>query len=191
MLGQDGKNIDVLKKRARAKYFTNSYLHRLIALDSGLVKSYNQTLACASILTQDGDKVTGHYCNQRWCTVCNRIRIARMIEGYGAELHELEEPYFITLTVPNCTKDALKATIEQMNAAFQKIVDVLKKRKVKLRALRKLEVTYNPQENTYHPHFHMIMECFDGFIELTLKKQRPLCQIEFIGRAPHCSIYKK
>ena len=184
MQEQESKNIDLLKKRARAKYFTNSYLHRLIGLESGLQKSYLQTLACASILTQDGDKITGHYCNQRWCTVCNRIRIAKMIEGYGAELHQLNEPYFVTLTVPNCTKDALKATIEQMNASFQKIVDVLKKRKIKLRALRKLEVTYNADTNTYHPHFHIILEFFEGFVELTIKRQSVLCQIGFIGRAP-------
>ena len=156
-------NTELLKKRARAKFFTHSYIYKLINLDTDMKKSYFQTVDCAGILTQKDATFTAQYCNQRWCTVCNRIRIAKFVNAYGTQLKELLDPYFITLTVPNCTKENLQATLLKMNKDFQKIVDVLKKRGVKLHGIRKTEITYNHASDSYHPHFHLIVENFDGF----------------------------
>jgi len=154
-----------LSKRARAKYFTGSYLHRLVDLDSEMQKSYKQTFVCASVLTQKGNTVTAQYCNQRWCTVCNRIRTGKLINSYHSEIEEFINPHFITLTVPNCTKSALKQTIAGMDKNFTKLVDVLKKRKIRLNAIRKIEVTYNSTLDSYHPHYHMIVDTWRGFFE--------------------------
>lgn len=157
---QPPQNIELLKKRARAKYFTHSYIFKLINLNTEMKKSYYQTVDCASIITQADDKLTARYCNQRWCTVCNRIRIAKFINSYGDQLKQFVDPYFITLTVPNSTKENLKSTLETMDKNFNKIVDRLKKQNIKIKAIRKTECTLNATTNTYHPHFHLIVENF-------------------------------
>ncbi len=159
------KQIDseLLKKRARAKYFTHGYIFKLINLHTSMEKSYFSTVSCASILQQEDRKITSKYCNQRFCTVCNRIRIAKFVNAYSAELSEFFEPHFVTLTVPNCSGKNLKHTISKMDTDFKKMYDILRKRKINFKAIRKLEVTYNHETDTYHPHFHLIVENFPGF----------------------------
>lgn len=64
---------------------------------------------------------------------------------------------FLTLTVKNCYGEDLKDTLDLMTGSFNKLT----RRKVFKDAVngyfRSLEVTYNEEENTYHPHFHLIL----------------------------------
>lgn len=64
---------------------------------------------------------------------------------------------FLTLTVKNCDGDELKDTLEHMTKSFNR----LNQRKAFKQAVkgyfRALEVTYNRENETYHPHFHMIL----------------------------------
>lgn len=64
---------------------------------------------------------------------------------------------FLTLTAPNVTGDLLKDEIDKFNYSFKKLM--LKKEIVALNKgyVRKLEVTYNQKDNTYHPHFHVVI----------------------------------
>ena len=71
-----------LVKRAKAKFLTNGLSFPLIDLNSPLKKSYWLTWHCTSVLLQEGQKITSRYCNNRWCIVCNRIRTAKLINGY-------------------------------------------------------------------------------------------------------------
>lgn len=151
-----------LKKRAKAKFFTNSYTMALASLKSGLQKSYNNTVyGCSTYLEQKGNKITGHYCNNRWCVVCNRIRTAKLINGYGRILTDLPDKQFVSLTVPNVNATELRATIKEMTYTFQLITKAFRKQGVYVIGLRKLECTYNPITRLYHPHFHFIIKGVD------------------------------
>lgn len=148
-----------LEKRARAKYITNAVASPLSELRSPLQKSYSASIMCSATLTEARGKITGLYCGQRWCLVCARIRTSRLIAGYLPALAEIEEKYFVTLTVPNCTGKALKVTIREMlDAATLIRRSITRTHKIKYSCLRKIECTYNAQEGTYHPHFHLIVE---------------------------------
>ena len=148
-----------LQKRARSKAFTLSYLFDLINLDSKLLSSYWQTFYCSGLIKQEGDRLISSYCNQRWCLTCNRIRTAKMINGYKAEIEKLEDAQFLTLTFPNVKAKDLKTSIQEMSRNLQKVRRNLKKtHKHTLRALRKYECTYNAKDNTYNPHYHLIIE---------------------------------
>lgn len=151
-------------KRARVKYLTNALSLRLASLDdTPLRKSYWNTFYCSSILHKKGDQLTSKYCKNRWCLVCSRIRTAQLIKQYLPLLREWPDKQFVTLTVPNCSGDALLATIDAMKAVFNRIRELLKKqhqrghRAAPLVALRKLECTFNPRRRDYHPHFHLIV----------------------------------
>jgi plasmid rolling circle replication initiator protein Rep len=162
------------QKRARAKAFTNSYLFDLIDLKSPLVKSYWNTYHCSRTILQEDRKFTAKYCNNRWCLTCNRIRTAKMINGYSSSIEQFDNPQFVTLTIPNVKAKDLRIAIEEMNVALMHIRRNLKKTyKINLKALRKYESTYNLRTNTFHPHFHLIVEgkdTSDLLVDLWLKQ---------------------
>lgn len=98
---------------------------------------------------------------------------------------EEQEFIFLTLTAPNVQGIDLKSEIDQFNHAFKKLFDRRNVKKVVNGYVRKLEVTYNqerfitkemykrakdyyekrglkegdnnPNYDTYHPHFHVIL----------------------------------
>lgn len=147
------------QKRARAKIFTNLTTYKMVDLKSPLVKSYWSTFKCNRELTQEGGKVTAWYCNQRWCMVCNRIRTAKLMTGYLTPLAQLNDPQFVTLTIPNVTGYKLRESIDQMIHSIQRITKNMDKTySTKLVALRKLECTFNYRKTNYHPHFHLVVE---------------------------------
>ncbi len=151
-------SVQTLRKRAKAKFFTNSYVKPLASLRSPLQKSYNNTIyGCSNLLVQTDKKITSHYCNNRWCIVCNRIRTAKLINGYKKPLSELNNKYFVTLTVPNVLRENLRNTIKDMIKNFRCIYKSLFKMTVKIKGIRKLECTYNEIRNDFHPHFHLIV----------------------------------
>lgn len=124
--------------------------------------------------------------DNRFCPNCRKFSLASAIHNFSptfkAMLHEGYKPYLLTLTVPNCTAEELKATIERMNKSFRKLFQALNieigqgrhgfsERLIELSgALKVLEITYNPITNTFHPHFHCIVFSLDYDQQLFEKK---------------------
>jgi hypothetical protein len=157
----------VFLKRAKVKFTQQKLLRALVKLGSPLAKKYDATLFCSSVLEQDGNNLKSRFCNNRWCNICNRIRTAKLIKGYGAAIESMIDPRFVTLTVPNVPADELRAEIRRMISEFRKIQELRRKHKKPLiRGIRKLEVTYNPDLQNFHPHFHFIVEGEDAADEL-------------------------
>ncbi|MBA7580151.1 hypothetical protein ES708_22042 [subsurface metagenome] len=154
------KPLKTLTRRAKAKFLTNGIIFPLIDLNSPLKNSYWRTWHCTNVLLQEGHKITSRYCNNRWCIVCNRIRTAKMIEKYyPVIMKEIQDMQFVTLTFPNVKGKDLQQAISDMILNFQRIKDKIRNRdQVKIKGIRKLEVTYNPDSNNYNPHFHSLME---------------------------------
>jgi hypothetical protein len=149
----------VFLKRAKVKFTQQKLLRALIKIGSPLAKKYDDTLLCSSVLEQDGNKLRSRFCNNRWCNICNRIRTAKLIKGYGSAIDSMIDPRFVTLTVPNVPAAELRAEIRRMLSEFRKIQELRRKQKKPLiRGIRKLEVTYNPDLQNYHPHFHIIVD---------------------------------
>lgn len=147
-----------LTKRQIAKAITLGQLYPLIDLNSPLKKSYWRTYHCNRIIVQDGFKYTTEYCNGRWCTVCNRIRMAKMINGYSVPLLKIHDLQFVTLTAPNVKGSDLKNEIATMYKKWRGINQNMRKTyKMNIQGLRKLECTYNPKTDTYNPHFHFLI----------------------------------
>jgi plasmid rolling circle replication initiator protein Rep len=149
---------DTLLKRARAKALTDIMAGKLKMLDSPLQKAYTNTLFCSSELVQVGNMIKSKYCKNRWCVVCNRIRTANLINGYMPALKKIEDKFFVTLTVPNVPGVELKRTIKLMLHNFKNLRKDFHRRKTKITGLRKLECTYNPARDDFHPHFHLIVQ---------------------------------
>jgi len=157
-----------LIKKARAKFMTRGLVIALAGLKGDLTKSYWNTYHCNSILHQVGKKLSSLYCNNRWCAVCNRVRTAKLINGYLPQIKQMKEKYFVTLTIPNVPESQLSFFINDMTKVFAYITDHCFRRieKQKFVGLRKLECTYNEERNDYHPHFHVL--CFSEYQAQTL-----------------------
>lgn len=147
-----------LVKRARVKYLTTAIVLRLVDLDSSLRKNYWNTFHCSSVLSSsENGKIVGRFCKNRWCLVCNRIRTAELVNKYHAILSQWEDKHFVTLTVPNVSAELLSETIDIMQFQFLKVRKLASRRKIFFVGLRKLECTYNPARNDYHPHYHVVV----------------------------------
>jgi hypothetical protein len=158
-----------LKKRARRKYLGSHLALKLVDAAKGneegdRAKSYWGTFHCASVLhVSESGKVSGKYCKQRWCPVCNAIRTAKLINQYKPHFQDWEDPQFVTLTIPNVCQGDLRDSIEAMQTNFRKVKDSLNRTakrngRTKLKGVRKLECTFNLVRNDYHPHYHFLIE---------------------------------
>lgn len=150
--------IKTLAKRAGAKWLQRALILQLIELNSPLKKSYWNTWHCSNILLQEGKKIITKYCNNRWCPVCNRIRTAKLINGYLPEFKKMVDPRYVTLTFPNVSGPELRGAFLRMVQEFNRIRKVLVYQGIKINAIRKLECTHNELNDTYHPHYHLILE---------------------------------
>lgn len=152
--------LEGLKKRAKNQYFSKKLAQKLSWLgdESPLYKAYKRTLFdCGSIILQEGNKTKSGYCNARWCNTCNRMRTAKLINGYKSPLESFQDPYFVTLTFPNVNGSELSQSIKKM---IQNAVLIIKSRRknTAINGIRKIECTYNEERDDYHPHFHFIID---------------------------------
>jgi diadenosine tetraphosphate (Ap4A) HIT family hydrolase len=155
-----------LTRKAHGKTITQNYIYKLLAGNplSPLRNSYLNSLSCQSRLIQVNGRICTTYCNYRWCSNCNRIRTAKLINNYSDELRIFIEPQFVTLTPPNCHAEELRKTIKKMQEQLKLIFRDAKERKgFKIKAFRKIEVTVNMSrkkagETEMHPHFHLIVQ---------------------------------
>ena len=159
-----------LFSKARKKMFSTYLAPALVdaARESGsptMLKSYWNTYHCNSNLTlgSDGKIYGGRYCGNRWCYQCNSMRTAKLIQDYEPIIKTWTDKWFITLTRPNVEAGELKKEIEYLLNTWKKIQATFKKQyqreqREKLVGFRKLECTYNPKSNTFHPHFHGIIK---------------------------------
>lgn len=149
----------VLARRANSKAVTEKLSWALCNRpQSPLFKAYQNTAACTSYIVEEDGRYKSKYCHNRWCLVCNRIKTAKYINEYTPIIDSFSNKRFLTLTTPNVPANQLKNTIELMNKQWYQIRDQHRKAGQKLKGVRKLEVTYNPERNDYHPHYHIVIE---------------------------------
>lgn len=159
-----------LLKRARRKYFTGGLVKGLVAASeksnkSVLTQAYWKTWHCSSNLTKyENGNISGKFCKRRWCMVCNAIRTAKSIIKYRPIIDEWGDAHFITLTQEVVTAADLPHQLNTMHNILKSIQENVKRQNqrgkcdYKLTGIRKLECTYRPNTDKYHPHFHLIVE---------------------------------
>lgn len=101
-----------------------------------------------------------NFCKCRLCPICMKRR-SKKIYGQTSKVMDVAskkyEFLFLTLTVKNCEGEDLKATLDMMFQAWTKLFRRKQVRQAIKGWFRGLEVTHNEEEDTYHPHFHVIL----------------------------------
>ena len=104
-----------------------------------------------------------YFCHVRLCPMCNWRRSLKIFHEVSRVMDEAQrrrpnlKPLFLTLTVRNCGADELDGTIKHMMESWRKLVNHRSFMGITEGWLRVLEVSYNEAEDTYHPHFHVIL----------------------------------
>lgn len=149
------------QKIAGKKYATYSIVSQLAQLNTPLKKQYINTLNCTSQIVERNGTYKTKLCRNRCCSYCNNVKTANLINGYEKEINiqiDNKKAFFVTLTRKNVSAENLRFTIQEMHKNFSNITRVLnEKRNWKISGIRSVEVTYNENCNTYHPHLHIII----------------------------------
>jgi len=104
-----------------------------------------------------------NFCRLRDCVMCQwrrSLKLSHQVHRLGCghlEKHKSDIPLFLTLTVPNCTAENFNKTLSLMYGAFSNMFRKVKIKRAVRSWFRGLEITYNEESDTYHPHFHVLL----------------------------------
>ena len=124
-----------------------------------------------------------HFCEKRDCVMCQWRRSLvmsyqlRQLGHAHLQQYKTDVPCLLTLTVPNCLREKLSSCLDMMSISFRKKLMLKVEVKKAVRSwFRALEVTYNKEQDTYHPHFHVLLmlpkHYFDSSRDLYIPQSR-------------------
>lgn len=149
----------------------------VVSADDPLVRGLEQTLTCRhrvavnttgsplkSMQRAPGDvparevAFTG-CCRQRWCAFCwgvrsseIRARLLRIVDKWPKS-----DVWFVTLTEPNVPGDRLRETMGRMTKRLRACVLAIRRAGVDVAMVRRNEVTYSGERDSFHPHLHLLV----------------------------------
>lgn len=103
-----------------------------------------------------------NFCRVRMCPMCSWRRSLLVAHQIKLVAHEAVQRkkmrwLFLTLTIKNCSGDELQETINHLMDSYQRFTQRKLFKKVVIGWFRAFEVTRNILDNTYHPHFHILL----------------------------------
>ena len=132
-------------------------------------KKANKIDNCASTLVFKMDLDSGkrklasaNFCHDRFCPECSRRRsrimyhnLKKVLTVAGTEYKQ--EFVHFTLSLKNCKKEELGKAISEL---FHGFITMMKREQFEFSIngwYRNLEITYNEEDDTFHPHIHIIL----------------------------------
>lgn len=101
-----------------------------------------------------------NFCRERLCAM-QRTRqifaqVSQVMDAIDQERPELT-PVFLTLTVRNCKAGELGVMLDTIFQGWRRLMNNDRMKRLIPGWFRALEITYNEDTDTYHPHIHAIM----------------------------------
>lgn len=162
----------IAEKPPLVKWSEKKIRNQMVAnrmISAGFVKRGRAMLECGTILQQKTCPDCGksfissaNLCRDRMCPTCQwRLSLQRFAEmcntlAYIGDLEQYEAG-FLTLTVRNCEPKKLKETLSVMSKAWHRMLCTVRKQLNIIGWARSVEITYNAEANTFHPHYHVIL----------------------------------
>lgn len=103
-----------------------------------------------------------NFCRVRLCPMCawrRSLLIAHQIKAVAHEAVKRQSMrwLFLTLTIRNCSGDDLSDTISHLMKSWQRLSQRKAFSDVVVGWFRSLEITRNLLDDTYHPHYHVLL----------------------------------
>ncbi len=178
------RSLDLVKRITNARFFSRG-VYRLYCdlaaqdhaeqTSAGLRARGERVLNCATDvrLTEDGHFWRTWFCKDRFCPVCQwkRARIA-----YNSLFHSMFEMskqgrrfISITVTLQSRPYEPLKPLLKMLSQAYTKMFadpgHALFRHSI-TGTFRSLEVTYNQQKHSWHPHLHIIAAVVPDYFDI-------------------------
>ena len=135
--------------------------------DCGSYLEFHHELDDDGIINEIGILHRANFCKDRLCPLCSWRRSLKMFGQISDIANNLHGDYlflFLTLTVPNCRGSTLSSTINSMMRGFRKFIRCKDIKNISHGFIRSLEITYNLDKNTFHPHFHVILSVGKNYV---------------------------
>jgi len=164
------------EKKARNELLSEAYLYlaevRQPAWSDYWRRRYEACSCCGTFLTfavdPDGTRRLQSMisCKDRLCALCTWRRSlktygnVKAITDYIAAHPETEGKcayLLLTLTVRNCPRDELQHTVNECFAGLKRMINQRPFKAAAHGFFRAFEITHNVAQDTFHPHFHMII----------------------------------
>ena len=116
----------------------------------------------ANVTLEKRKLMMANSCNNRFCPMCayrkaRKDGLKHMIMMKKLKIDKKYSFIFLTLTAPSVTGEELEKEIKDYVSSFKRLTKLKEFQKINIGYIRKLEVTYNKEKNTYHPHYHLIL----------------------------------
>jgi hypothetical protein len=97
-------------------------------------------------------------CNHRLCPLCNAFRAEHYRSRVRSLFEDIANPQLLTLTVPNCQR----LTSETIRVLRTRLRSFLRLHKgFLLGGVYSIEITFNREARTWHPHIHALVDVND------------------------------
>ncbi len=121
-----------------------------------------EMMGCPDVLHGNMLK-NAYFCKLRGCITCQwrkslvvKKQLVDLVKEHRKE-YPTDVPLLLTLTVLNEKGEKLALTIDQMNVAWRRLMQLKSVKKVAHSWFRSMEITYNEERDDYHPHFHVLL----------------------------------
>ena len=105
--------------------------------------------------------VKANFCRQRVCYICSWRRQVRFTQTLRPIMNALNEAgytfIFVTLTIRNVERPAVKQALDTLLSGYNRLLQRAEIKNAWSGVVRSVELTYNAEDNTYHPHLHMLV----------------------------------
>ncbi|MDI9386255.1 MAG: protein rep [Spirochaetota bacterium] len=111
------------------------------------------------------------FCRERLCPMCQWRKSMKVFHQVSKVMDRAEQenkdivPLFLTLTLKNCSGDDLKTTLDIVFKGWNLLWKQRKMERIAKGWFRALEVTYNKESDTFHPHIHAVLVVDKGYFK--------------------------
>jgi len=147
---------ETIQSWEKHKIYSDKVMRAMIG-DDFLLRHVNHMSNCANKLAITYDGVEAGYCRDRMCPMCQWRRSRKQYGLLMDTISCLSYQYLmLTVTRPNRPGSELRDEIRRLNQALMKMLRRPVFAPVK-GIQRNVEVTYNIEAETYHPHIHALL----------------------------------
>jgi len=104
-----------------------------------------------------------NFCRERLCPMCQWRRSLKVFREVSRAMDAVEfehknlVPLFLTLTLRNCSGDALADTLDIIFKGWNRFLNHRTVKPLIVGWFRSLEITYNKIQDAFHPHVHALL----------------------------------
>lgn len=179
----ENKDVNSEEYSFKPKKLDNLKVARLF-LKADMKKQSRNIYYCSNDLVTDSNlKVkTISSCRTRLCPYCSwrkSVKTYSVVKKICQYLQgNIKGDYvFVTLTIKNVQSDELSSCIDSLLQAWHKFYRTKRISSSFDGSLRVLEITYNEQKNTYHPHLHVLFHTVNDYFSNQYITQRELVEL--------------